>query len=681
MRRAVHLSVALSALLLTPFFGCRGQQDAEPGGAETPEAAFAAFQEAAQEKDWKAVAELLTPESQESMAAGMIFIASFMAAFDEGKGKELEQLLKKHGLDPDAAKGPDAEEAASLEQALKAAVGPIKDKPALIAEMIGWLDENAEGAGGSSFAEGFGSIASAKLSDLSIEGDTATGTVTGEDESGPIEFRRLNGRWLIHIPEDETRMGPGSDETSDWGPSGGFDEFSFGFDEGDPLPPVEAVSVDDFNAAWQTSLDVSSKPAIEVLRQLAGECALEVQEGGDVAGPLSQPVTIKLEAVSRLGAIEEVAKKVGLYPRYTLRKLGFRPGPRPLPVAFAGPFLVEVAGLKEVVPYATGSVELRFLAGAIPTAAIAQLKGLNFSLDVEDDRTLTLRRVEVTGTGGQDVLDAEQGGLMPQATRTFIILARTIGLKNLIRSVVEVERLSGELSFALPTKMTTLTFADVAKGATASVEGVSLKIGRVGLGEQSSVAIEYEGTDSNHMTVVPLGADGEALKVLLYSGSWSDGKGSLDVFVEGKPASIEVRVIQETQRVRLPFELGGIPLESHEQMPEEIQPLKFDGDEPVAVEFAGFRGSGDARQIVLRVTNHANKDLASLDLRLNYYDASDKKLDDSPHVHSGGPSFVAAGGTEEIEVSTFFMPDETKSIRVDVTSADFADATKWEADR
>jgi len=144
--------------------------------------------------------------------------------------------------------------------------------------------------------------------------------------------------------------------------------------------------------------------------------------------------------------------------------------------------------------------------------------------DVEDDGTLTLRLLEVTGTGGQDVLDAEQGGLMPQATRTFIILARTIGLKNLIRSVVEVERFSGELSFALPTKITTLTFAAVAKGATALAERVSLKIGSVRLGEQSYVEIEYEGTDSDHMTIIPLGADGEALEVIGSSGSWSEGK-------------------------------------------------------------------------------------------------------------------------------------------------------------
>jgi hypothetical protein len=165
------------------------------------------------------------------------------------------------------------------------------------------------------------------------------------------------------------------------------------------------------------------------------------------------------------------------------------------------------------------------------------------------------------------------------------------------------------------------------------------------------------------------------------SGSYSEGKGSLDVYVEGKPASIEVRVIQETERLRLPFELGGIPLESHEQMPEAIDPLKFEGDEPITVEFVEFKGSGDSKEIVLRVANHANKDLSSLHLRLNYYDASGKKLDDSPHGHSAGRSFVPAGGREDIEVSTFFMPDDTNSVRVDVTSASFADATEWEGQR
>ena len=165
-------------------------------------------------------------------------------------------------------------------------------------------------------------------------------------------------------------------------------------------------------------------------------------------------------------------------------------------------------------------------------------------------------------------------------------------------------------------------------------------------------------------------------------GSYSFGeKGSCSVFVEGRPASIEARVIQETERVRVPFELGDIALESHEQMPEAIEPLKFEGDQPVTVEFVEFKGSGDSKEIVLRVINHANKDLSAVHLQLNYYDASDKKLDDSPHSHSSGRSFVTAGGTEDIEVSTFFMPDDTKSVRVDVKSAYFADATEWEPQR
>jgi hypothetical protein len=131
----------------------------------------------------------------------------------------------------------------------------------------------------------------------------------------------------------------------------------------------------------------------------------------------------------------------------------------------------------------------------------------------------------------------------------------------------------------------------------------------------------------------------------------------------------------------VPFELSGIPLESHEQMPEAIEPLKFEGDQPVTVEFVEFKGSGDSKEIVLRVTNHTNKDLSRVQLQLNYYDASNKKLDDSPHGHSAGPSSVAAGSTEDIEVSTFFMPDGTDSVRVDVNSAYFADATEWEAQR
>jgi len=694
MRRAVYSSIVLSALL-TLFSGC-GKQDDESGAPktpqtpdaprtsdkpqvsdalQTPEAAFNAFQEAAKKSDWKAVAELLSPESQEAMAAGMIIAGSFIGAFDEQKGEEFQQLLSKHGIDVDPEKGPEGMEDASMEEALKAVVGPVKDKPAFVADMIGWLDENADGAG-------FGDIGSGTLSDVTITDDMATATVTVDGEPHPIEFRRSNGRWLVHMPLDEGGMESGFDDTSDWSPAEGFDDFdddfSFGFEEEDPLPPVEAVSIDAFNSAWQTSLDVSDKPAIEVLRQLAQECGLELQEKDDVAEPLSQPVTVKLEAVSRLDAIEEIARQVGLYPRYTLRKLGFRQGPRPLPAVFAGPFLVEVSQLDEAVPYATGSLDLRLVAAAIPTPAIAHIKSLHFSPNVEEDDALTFRLLEVTGTGGQNILNDKSFGMMPQATRTMIILERTVDLKNLIRSVVAIERLNGELSFALPTKMAALKFANIDKGTTASADGISMKISSVHTGEMSTVEVEFEGIDSDNVTIVPLDPDGQVLEVNGGSGSDFGGKGSRSVFVNGTPASIEARVIQETERVRVPFELSGIALESHEQMPETIEPLEFEGDQPITVEFVEFKGSGDSKKIVLRVTNHTNKGLSAVHLQLNYYDDAEKKLDDSPHGREGGPSFVSAGDAKDIEASTFFMPDGTKSIRVDVKSASFADATEWQ---
>jgi hypothetical protein len=248
MRSAVYSSVVLSALL-TLFSGCGGKQDSEPDTPRapgTPEAAFAAFQEAAEREDWKAVAELLTPDSQKSMAAAMIFATSLMAASEEEKGEELEELLRKHGFDPNAPEVPRKIVASSPQEALKTLVGPIKDKPAFIADMVGWLEENAD-------ASGFTDIPSGKLGDVTIEGDTASGTVTDDDGSDPIEFLRLNGRWLIHMPDDEAGIGSGFDDTSDWSPAEGFDDFdddfSFGFEEEDPLPPAEAVSINDFNSA------------------------------------------------------------------------------------------------------------------------------------------------------------------------------------------------------------------------------------------------------------------------------------------------------------------------------------------------------------------------------------------------------------------------------------------------
>lgn len=169
------------------------KQAAAPTAApsyDTPQAAFDALSKAAKNNDWKTATSLLTPESQSMMAAGMMLGASFMTMGDEAKQKDLEQLLKKHGVDMDEEPSDEDPEAGP-----EALTRNIKDLPTFVGEINEWMQKNGEGAD-SGFPE------MGELGEVTIDGDTASATVDTEMGPQPIEFRRVDGNWLIHLPMD-----------------------------------------------------------------------------------------------------------------------------------------------------------------------------------------------------------------------------------------------------------------------------------------------------------------------------------------------------------------------------------------------------------------------------------------------------------------------------------------------
>ena len=142
---------------------------------DSPQAAYDAFSNASQAGEWRTLAEALTPESQDALAAMLLLPAGMAAAFDESAGGELELILKKHELSSDTLD-------------VGADELPVKDKPAFIADVAEWLMRQ----GGDSSDLG---MPSGKLTDLAIDGDSATGTIKDE----PISFRQVDGGWLVHL--------------------------------------------------------------------------------------------------------------------------------------------------------------------------------------------------------------------------------------------------------------------------------------------------------------------------------------------------------------------------------------------------------------------------------------------------------------------------------------------------
>jgi hypothetical protein len=204
------LGLSLLALLVAFALGCKKDKDKDDkdgkGGVEykTPEEAFEAFKTAAKDKDHKKFMNCLTPESQEQMAAMLVFSASFMSGFAEmdktgeakKKMKPIADVMEKHGLTEEVLKKqpevkPGKEDPA---KAMKPLLDLIKDKPAFCVDMLTAMDQTGQKGG---FSEG---AASATLKDVKIDGDTATGKVSSEKKKDePIEFKKIGNSWKIDL--------------------------------------------------------------------------------------------------------------------------------------------------------------------------------------------------------------------------------------------------------------------------------------------------------------------------------------------------------------------------------------------------------------------------------------------------------------------------------------------------
>jgi hypothetical protein len=161
---------------------------------DTPEAAFQAFQDATAAEDWQTAANCLTAESQTMMADGLVLGVSFSTGGDAQKEKDVAALLKKHGIDLDA-EPPAAKDGPGMPEISAS----VKDKPALISDLMAWLKKNKDGGG---FA-----LQLNKIGKVTIDGDKATAMVETDRGQRPIAFVRADGGWLVSMDEDRGGAG------------------------------------------------------------------------------------------------------------------------------------------------------------------------------------------------------------------------------------------------------------------------------------------------------------------------------------------------------------------------------------------------------------------------------------------------------------------------------------------
>lgn len=194
-----------------------------PAGFESPEAAFAAAQQAARDSEWRSLVECMTPDGQKFVAGMMMFMAA-------GGGEEAAPLLpvlEKHGVevpklefsvtvngDTDSAGSDEESEEASPEEP------EIEDLPGFIADMIAAMEASGMDSGSGTGPAEWGN---AELTEVTIDGDTASGTLLVPTDNGeqtePIAFTKTDDGWLLDISMTSGPGGPGGPMVGEEGPS------------------------------------------------------------------------------------------------------------------------------------------------------------------------------------------------------------------------------------------------------------------------------------------------------------------------------------------------------------------------------------------------------------------------------------------------------------------------------
>jgi hypothetical protein len=200
----------LSALLVaTLAVGCGKKSGGAGAGFDSPDGVWEASKKCAdgEKADLGCLARLATPDGQQHIAAGLVFMSGFalMGAKDKDAAKkELDALLAKHGVDQDAAKK--KAEAAKKDgrqldpaEAMKAMMANVKDVPALLDALSAFFEKTTGKKGGGKMS----AIPQGKLAELKIEGESASAKGTYKtkdgDETRDIYFAKHEGQWFIDV--------------------------------------------------------------------------------------------------------------------------------------------------------------------------------------------------------------------------------------------------------------------------------------------------------------------------------------------------------------------------------------------------------------------------------------------------------------------------------------------------
>lgn len=561
------------------------------------------------------------------------------------------------------------------------------------------LDGLNAGGGGFELGENLESYA---VEDARIDGDEARvpvhATLQGGEQDMSLRMRREGDDWRIWgfdvvlgeeapMTIDLESMGDMLQQMGDGlstAMQGAFEEAARGGSEEEirearmRFQNVAAISEERHEAAWKIDVESGGEPASEVLSTILEGTGMTL-DGSGCAGALAQPVEFSLAGVSRLEALERVCEEIGVHPVYPepngwgeTEGIRLQAGPRARPIAFAGPFLVEIPELEETPPHSTGSM----------TFAVRGLGLAPQVLAFQTDMVELFAADEITDVAGRSVM-AQEGVQFfgtPAVDGAYLSDRTSVDLRGLLRTVTELSA-KGVVKVAIPTTVDAARWKASDKrvksigGWSVVLQewGESTRFELAGAGDLEKVAVRLSALDAEMKPMGVLFTDSSAWQRQLQA----------TIQTPEEPATIDLKVC-DVAEVSYPFTIRGIPLARYDQQPERLEPLSFDGDAPLTVDFVRFTERGDFPKVELRLFNSSNKEAVSAQATFVYFDGNGIELESFPHSLSGEFSFdgtqplARAGATTTQEAVAFFVPPRTASITVRVDAVSFADASQWE---
>ena len=169
----------------------RGSGVAKEGGS-SPEDVFNKIKGGFESGDYASVLKYMAPDDQNSLLYVTMMGLGIATMGDKVAATEVEGILKKHGMKADKENNVNLSDEVAAKKALAETFKDVKDKPALFEELMKALEKHA-GKTNPPIPE------NAQLTNVKIEGDTATGTITSEGKEKEVNFVKIDGRWYAGL--------------------------------------------------------------------------------------------------------------------------------------------------------------------------------------------------------------------------------------------------------------------------------------------------------------------------------------------------------------------------------------------------------------------------------------------------------------------------------------------------